>query len=171
MKNLRKQMKSLLEKLNVRPGQQWILLLLSAGLGMYLISGSLMGDSEEKVPLQQTAQVQIQKPELEQRLTECLQKVRGVGRVEVVLSLAQQQTTVYQTDEDQTDSETSQTFRKSTVIVSGEGLVQTVYAPEYRGAIVVCEGADRASVVQAVKAAVSSLTGLKSDQITVMKMK
>jgi len=41
------------------------------------------------------------------------------------------------------------------VIVSGEALVQTVYAPEYRGAVVVCQGGDRASVVQAVKAAVS----------------
>jgi len=170
MKNLQ-QLTTLFEKLKKEPRQKWIALLLILGVALYLTSSVLVRDREEAVPVQQTAEVQVQKPELEQRLVECLQKVNGVGKVEVVLSLAQQQNTVYQMDEDQTLSETSQTMRRSTVIVSGEALVQTVYAPEYRGAVVVCQGGDRASVVQAVKAAVSSLTGLKSDQITVMKMK
>ena len=91
--------------------------------------------------------------------------------MEVLLSLAQEQSTVYQMDENQNSSEMNHSVQRETVIVSGEGLVQTIYAPLYRGAVVVCEGGDRAAVVQAVKAAVSSLTGLKSDEITVMKMK
>ena len=43
--------------------------------------------------------------------------------------------------------------------------------PVYKGAVVVCEGADHASVKLNIVQAVSSLTGLGSDKITVLKMK
>ena len=41
--------------------------------------------------------------------------------------------------------------------------------PTYRGALVVCQGGDRADVRLAVIEAVSVLTGLSSDRITVAK--
>jgi len=41
----------------------------------------------------------------------------------------------------------------------------------YRGAVVVCQGGDNASVRLAVVEAVSNATGLTSDRITVLKMK
>ncbi|MBE6954319.1 MAG: hypothetical protein E7449_00220 [Ruminococcaceae bacterium] len=170
MKNLLRRVEQLLETIKQEPRQKWIVLLLLLGVGLYLVSTLMLRDPQQPVKTE-TAAVQTQKPELEQRLAECLQKVNGVGRTEVILSLAQQQSTVYQVDEHQSSSEASQSIQRNTVIVSGEGLVQTIYAPQYRGAVVICEGGDRASVVQAVKAAVSSLTGLKNDQITVMKMK
>ena len=47
-------------------------------------------------------------------------------------------------------------------------VTQTRY-PSYRGALVVCQGGDRADVRLAVTEAVSSLTGLSADRIAVAK--
>ena len=43
--------------------------------------------------------------------------------------------------------------------------------PEYRGALVVAQGADNAAIKLAITQAVAGLTGLSSDKITVVKMK
>ena len=60
-----------------------------------------------------------------------------------------------------------------TVLVdSGSGdapvVTRTVY-PTYRGALVVCQGGDRADVRLAVTEAVTALTGLTADRVTVAK--
>ena len=51
------------------------------------------------------------------------------------------------------------------------GLVQQVNPPTYLGAVIVCQGADSASVRLAIVEAVGSVTGLSTDKITVLKMK
>ena len=53
---------------------------------------------------------------------------------------------------------------------SGNAVVvtRTVY-PTYRGALIVCQGGDRAEVKLAVTEAVAALTGLSADRITVAK--
>ena len=48
-------------------------------------------------------------------------------------------------------------------------IVTRILYPTYRGALVVCQGGDRADVRLAVTEAVSVLTGLSSDRITVAK--
>ena len=58
-----------------------------------------------------------------------------------------------------------------TVLVDGGSdavTVRTTY-PTYRGALIVCEGGDRAEVRLAVTEAVAALTGLSADRITVAK--
>ena len=48
--------------------------------------------------------------------------------------------------------------------------VSAVRYPQFQGAVVVCQGADRPSVRLDIINAVSALTGLGSDRITVVKM-
>ena len=43
--------------------------------------------------------------------------------------------------------------------------------PQFQGALIVSEGADNAAVRWNIVSAVSSLTGLGTDKITVVKMK
>ena len=50
-----------------------------------------------------------------------------------------------------------------------EAVVVRRMAPTYRGALIVCEGGDRADVRLAVTEAVAALTGLSSDRVTVAK--
>lgn len=105
---------------------------------------------------------------LEERLEETLRCVSGAGRVEVLLTLLQGEQTFYQTD--------GAADRRSTVLITGQsreesGLVSRVDAPKYRGAVVVCQGADNAGVRLAIVQAVAAVTGLSTEKITVLKMK
>ena len=111
----------------------------------------------------------------EEALTKVLQLVDGAGKVKVLLSIANGEETIYQTDSDTVTGENS-TSKTETVILSGSdrsetGLIRQVNPPTYLGAIVVCEGADSASVRLAIMQAVSKITGLGADSICVLKMK
>ena len=109
---------------------------------------------------------------LEDSLAEILSQIKGAGRVEVLLTEAKGSETMYQTD----TNTGSDTLRQDTVVISGSdrtqtGLIRQINPPSYQGAIVVCQGADSAAVRFAIVQAVSSVTGLGSDHITVLKMK
>ena len=110
------------------------------------------------------------------RLAQILRQIDGAGRVELMLTLAAGQETVYQTDVRLVTNESGSTTERDTVLLSQSGaekepLVAVTKLPQYRGALVVCDGADKASVRLAIVEAVSSLTGLGSDHISVIKMK
>lgn len=138
---------------------RWAVLILLIGVVLMLIpSGST---------LKQTQQMQESEPtadDMEQRLTDILSKVHGVGKVQVMLTLEAGETTVYRMDEDGTVIVTDQDRAQS-------GLVERVEAQKYRGAVVVCQGADSPSVRLNIVQAVAGVTGLSSDRIVVMKMK
>lgn len=101
-------------------------------------------------------------------LEEILSQIDGVGKVRVMLSVATGEYTVYQYDENG-DS------RDTVIITDGDraeaGLIQQMNPETYRGAIIVCQGADSATVRLSVIEAVSKVTGLSSDRISVLKMK
>ena len=83
--------------------------------------------------------------------------------------------TVYQSDDSQTDGD-NRSSRQDTVIITDEnraqtGLIQHIVYPEYRGAIVVCQGADNLQVRLNIMEAVARITGLGMDKISVLKMK
>lgn len=110
----------------------------------------------------------------ERRLENILGRISGVGEVDVMLTLACSQQTVYQTDTDSSDSGNTQ--RKDTVIVTDKdransGLITRVEAPKYMGAVIVCKGGDDVNVRLAVVDAVSKALGLGSNDISVLKMK
>jgi stage III sporulation protein AG len=105
-------------------------------------------------------------------MEQILSRIQGAGTVKVLLSESRGKKVVYQTDQ----SGSGDNLRIETVIITDadrrqEGLRQTVLAPSYQGAIVVCQGADRAEVRLAIVEAVSDLTGLGADKISVLKMK
>ena len=109
-------------------------------------------------------------------LEDILSQISGVGKVSVMLTEAAGSETIYQTDEDRAQSSDSESVRADTVIVSGsdrteKGLVRTVVPPVYLGAIVVCQGGDSPAVRLSIVEAVSNVTGIGTDRITVLKMK
>ena len=109
-------------------------------------------------------------PDLESELAAILTHISGVGKAEVLLTEASGSNTIYQMDTGQNQSNLD-----TVVIMDGNreeaGLVKQILPPVYRGAIVVCQGADSAGVRLSVVEAVKSVTGLSSDCITVLKMK
>lgn len=144
---------------------KFVILILLVGIGLMLIPD---GKNEEKSS-ETVAQPSVPTQNITEELEEILTNIQGAGRVQVMLTVKSGEQTVYQTDIPSSD-------RQDTVIITDEdraqnGLVQQVLSPVYRGAIVVCQGADSASVCLAIKEAVSKVTGLDASQISVLKMK
>lgn len=108
--------------------------------------------------------------DLENELSFILSKIAGVGKTEVLLTEASGSHTIYQMDTGRNREDLQ------TVIITDKnreeaGLVKQIVPPDYKGALVVCEGGDSANVRLAVVDAVKSVTGLSADCITVLKMK
>lgn len=105
---------------------------------------------------------------VEQQLEEILGQINGVGKVQVMLTLAAGEETVYQSDE---NSSGNSTVLYGTGSSREEALVRQTIPETYRGAVVVCQGADNAAVRLSVVQAVAALTGLGAYAICVIKMK
>lgn len=143
---------------------RYALLVLLVGLVLMLLpTGS---DPQTK---QTEAEPSLSKEQnVTQELTEILASIQGVGKVQVMLTVEEGEKTVYQYDE--------KASGKDTVIITNgnreeSGLVYQVIGQKYRGAVVVCQGADSASVRLSVIEAVAKVTGLGTDRISVLKMK
>lgn len=128
------------------------------------------GSSSDAVP----AEVRDVQGEME----EILSKISGVGQVQVMLTVDTDGTRQLAQDTElsysgSTAAPEDYSRRSETVVVDGGDGDQTVVVqiryPTYRGALVVCQGGDRAEVKLAVTEAVAALTGLSADLITVAK--
>lgn len=138
---------------------KYTVLILLLGVGLMLWPQTGEGTTEPVV---------LENTDLEDRLENLLSQVEGAGEVRVLLTYAESASHKYQTDQ-KSETETE------TVLVSGGGTqtpltVSTRY-PTYQGAVILCQGADSASVRLDLVKAVSDLTGLSSDKISVIKMK
>ena len=109
-------------------------------------------------------------------LAEILSKIEGVGKAQVMLTIAMGEKTQYEAKEDSSLTADTETIRREPVIITDgnrteHGLVRQVIPPEYRGAIVVCQGGGSPAVQLSVTEAVAAVTGLTADKISVRKMK
>lgn len=150
------------------------LLIFAAGLLLMLLPTGKRSAQPSDTAAQTAQALELTPPQAE--MEAILSRIEGAGRVELLLTLRTSGASVYQTDTRTVTSGSGTTEECETVFgqTSGSGkepVVQTTLAPQYQGALVVCDGADRASVRLAVVQAVASLTGLGSNQIAVVKMK
>lgn len=111
-----------------------------------------------------------------EQLEQVLSQIEGVGKVQVMLALSAGEETVYQTDTEESASGESSSIQVETVLITDSeknqtGLIRQINPERYMGAIIVCQGADDASVRLAVMQAVANVTGLGTDKISVLKMK
>lgn len=160
---------------------KYAVLILLLGIALLLLPS---GKKETKTQIAEVPQTAADDDtyaaQTEQKLTLLLSKIEGAGKVEVMLTLRTGSRTRYLTDtqnsEETSDSGTQRTSEQKTVILSegsayDRAAVSAVDYPLFQGALIISEGADSASVKLALTQAVAALTGLSSDQITVVKMK
>lgn len=162
---------------------KYAVLVLLLGIALLLWPG---GGEKKEQKTQETAQSasQVQTEDqwlkqMERELSETLSQIAGAGEVKVVLSLKTGRQSIYQSDVEETtqDAESGQSrssSRKTVILSDGQSeqaaVAQTVY-PCFQGAVVISHGADQPAVKLDLVNAVSSLTGLGTDKITVIKMK
>lgn len=141
-----------------------------AGLLLLALSEWLPERSQPSQPQQAApapATQQDYAARLEDQLETLIAQVDGVGRAEVMVTLAQGEQSIYATDQETSQDGSS---RSSHVLTGDEGLVETVQTPRVLGVAVVCEGGGSAAVQNRVSALVQSLTGVGANHITVAKM-
>lgn len=107
---------------------------------------------------------------VERKLEQVLSKIEGAGAVSVALTVSDGVQQRYAVDETRKGEEA----QTETVIVStGSGTQEAVPVgerwPEFRGAVVVCQGGGDPEVRLLVTKAVCALTGLGADRVTVCK--
>lgn len=113
---------------------------------------------------------------MDEKLATILCQIKGAGNVQVLLTEAAGEEICYQSNGSENSGENTYSKNTDTVIITDEnrnqsGLVRQVNPPAYLGAVVVCQGADNPTVQLAIVDAVSKLTGLGANKISVLKMK
>ena len=156
---------------------KYVLIIVAVGLILMLLPKN---KESEQVYAEKADTISFSLREEEQRLADALSEIDGAGKVKVMLTVRSSGETVVAQDTDsytlQEDGETRQESSSAAVIVS-EGsqkeapVTLEVIFPEYMGALVVAEGADNSAIKLSLTQAVSDLTGLSTDKISVVKMK
>lgn len=146
------------------------------GLGIIFMMLPTGAEKSEDTPIVEPEQKNTQLEITEEQLEDVLSKIEGAGRVNVLLTYASGERTVFHADERSSSNENSQSREHETVVITGsnrteEPLVAQIMAPQYLGAVIVCQGAENPTVRLAVSDAVSKATGLRTDRIAVLKMK
>ena len=155
---------------------KWKLPLLFLALGVVLLLIPTGKKQETPAQEQEEAEQDFDLDAMQRRLESILSQIDGAGRVSVMLTLASGEEAVYQQDEKRSASESGSSSEQQTVLRSDSGSEKSPVVvlrkyPQFRGALIVCDGAERAGVRLSVIEAVSGLTGLGSDKISVIKMK
>ena len=145
---------------------QFVLLVLAAGLLLLLLPTG--GERDSPAP-QQESETAFDLEGFEEKLAHALSQVEGAGKAQVVLTLSSGSRQVLAQDQELAGDGSS----ASTVVTVGRGSgtqevvpLQTV-APSFRGALVICPGGGNPQVRLELIEAVSALTGLSSNHITV----
>jgi len=152
----------------------WAAAVLLAGVLLLATGSSCNGGRKD---IEGTKNVELEEfdlDEFEDSLCGRLSEISGVGRVSLMLSLEETEEAVYAVNVRRTDGG-SQSYESDLAVISdrsyGEAPVTLKRRlPSFRGAVVLCDGADDAKVRLAVTTAVSTVCGIGSDKVTVLKM-
>ncbi len=106
---------------------------------------------------------------LENKLKNCLSKVDGAGKVEVIISVESGMQTIFATET--TYLEASKTKTETPVIVAGKPVILKEEYPEIVGVVIVAEGAKNLSVKVDLLNACEVFLSIPEDKIRVLSMK
>lgn len=142
-------------------------------IGLFLMA---IPSNKSKEPATTVTTVTQEDTEIDEQIEELLMQINGAGKVHVMLTVRSGAKTIYETNNVHSSSGENTSTNNNVIIVTDSnrnqnGLIQQIISPTYQGAVIVCEGADDANVRLAIVEAVSDLTGLGANQISVLKMK
>lgn len=142
---------------------KYVLLVIFLGM-IFLIAPS------EETTIQEDNEIEFDISAFERHLAENLSQIQGAGETRVVLTQRNDGQKIYAQDTQQEATGKN----TSTTVTVGSGSseqvveVQQLY-PQFQGALIVCQGGDNPTVQLQLIQAVSALTGLGSDCISVCK--
>ena len=165
LKNIKLNISAVLQK------YKFVMLILIVGIMLMIVPSKKEDIATTNVTTQDESETSFNV-----ELANILSRIEGAGNVQVLLTVSVGEETVYQQDEDDNyDSDSSSSRSKTVILTSSDkaqyGLIKQINPPQYLGAVILCQGADRPSVKLAIIDAVGKITGLGADRISVLKMK
>ncbi len=148
-------------------------------VGFFLL---LLPQEKNNVTEKNSTLVPFEVEKFEKRVENALSECSGVGRCEVILSIDSGPANIYEKESKESERENEggvmlerDSDTKPSILSEGSGresplVIKEVY-PEFRGAMIICDGAESASVRSAITSSVTALTGLSADKISIIKMK
>lgn len=151
---------------------KYVLLVIIAGV-LLLLWPTGEGRQEQRREEQTESQETFDLDALEEKLSQTLSQVEGAGRVTVTLTVKSGMEQVLASDRTTSVTERGSSVAEETVLAGSGGAQEPVLLtrryPTFQGALVVCQGGDSAELRLLLTQAVSALTGLGADRITVCK--
>ncbi len=162
----------LMKPLAVLGRYKYVLVVAALGAALLLWPTAAGTAAEKAQAAEETKPASLR--ETEEAMERILGKISGVGQVDVMLTLQSGRELVLAEDTTLRYSGSAQApsdyQRSAETVTSPSGVVVTQErCPQYRGALVVCDGGGNDAVRLQVVSAVSSLTGLGADRVTVVK--
>jgi len=151
---------------------KFILIIIITGIAILAVPTKKVNRTAE-VEINREAAGEFCLEEFESELSKILSQIYGAGEVSVMLTVSSEAERVFATNREYFMDEEGTELREEMVMIStGSGeevvLLKRNY-PTFRGALVVCPGGDDPNVALLITKALSSLTGLSSNRITVCK--
>lgn len=155
---------------------QLVFLVLAAGIVLLLWPGSGGGKGAAQPEKETQGWSDFDLEALEQKLERVLERIEGAGEVCVALTVRDGVERVFASDTSCEQRDGGWEEETKTVVIStGSGTEEVVVVqqryPAFRGAVVVCQGGGDPEIRLLITRAVSALTGLGSDRISVCKSK
>jgi stage III sporulation protein AG len=161
---------------------KWMLVL-TVGVLLFIVSTTAMTDvqgntentAQEDASVQTNEDLSLYQEKLEKRLVETLQKVEGVGEVEVMITLKSSSEQVVEKDESvetrMNGSENSSTEKQTTVLIdNGQSpYVVKEIMPQIEGVAIVAQGSEDAVVKSEIYEVVQALFNISIHKIKVLK--
>ena len=151
---------------------KYVLIVIAAGI-LLLLWPTGDGRREPDGGAQAEAREDFDLEALEEKLSRTLSQVEGAGQVTVTLTVKRGMEQVLASDRTTSVTDRGSSVEEETVLVNSGGSQEAVLLsrnyPTFQGALVVCQGGDSAEIRLLLTQAVSSLTGLGADRVTVCK--
>lgn len=152
---------------------KYVLIVIAAGVILLLWPSGQTGKEAPAGTASAQTQETFDLEELEKKLSQTLSQVEGAGKVTVTLTVKSGMEQVLASDRATSVSERESSVEEKTILVNSGSGQETVCItqrwPTFQGALVVCEGGDDVGIQLLMTQAVSALTGLGTDRITVCK--
>lgn len=113
--------------------------------------------------------------DMESRLKIMLEKIEGVGKVEVMVTVGGTEEYIYAQEEKVKNGEKDFSSENEYVIIGSSGdkqaLLKKVISPEISGVAIICEGGDSNVVKERIYSTISAMFDISSNKIYVTKLK
>lgn len=147
-------------------------------IGIVLIFASdLLSSSDKKVKEDNSKGISYEdyNKDLEDKLTTLISSIEGVGECQVMVTLENTAESVYATDVEIKNDDSSVNQKDKYVIYDSENGETPVlikeYLPRVQGVTVVCTGGDNTAVREKIIEAVTSLFNIPTNRVSVSKIK